>query len=205
MSSKLLRFIRLTAFVLIATLAGLYASFLLRPEPAPTIEVAGPATAEPALTLPIFSLADLEGNPRSIDDFAGRPLLINFWATWCAPCLRELPMLEAVWQERRRDRSLQIVGIAVDRIEAVRPYLQETGVTYPNLVGQSDAMEAAGSFGPDFVGLPFTVFVTANQQILLMHSGELLREQLDAILSIVDDVAADRLTVMDARTRLTRK
>jgi len=196
--------IRLTAFALIAVFAGVYASFLLRTEPSPIpgIEVAGPATVEPVLTLPVFSLSDLAGNPRSIDDFTGQPLLINFWATWCAPCLRELPMLEAVWQERSPNHSLQIVGIAIDRMEEVRPYLEKTGVTYPNLVGQSVAMEAAGSFGPNFAGLPFTVFVTADRQILLMHSGELLREQLDVILSVVDAVAAGRLSVTDARTQL---
>ncbi len=205
MNLKLLRFVRLAAFVLIAALAGFYTSLLLRPEPPPTVEMAGPERAEPAMTLPVFSLTDTDGNLRSIDDFTGRPLLINFWATWCAPCLRELPMFEAVWQARRLDHSLQILGIAIDRLEDVLPYIKDTGVTYPNLVGQSDAMEIAGSFGPDYVGLPFTVLVSSDRQILLMHSVELFREQLDEILAISDEVAAGRLSVVEARTRLTRR
>ena len=208
MGSKLLRIIRVTALVLIAVLAGFYASIWLRsesvPAPAPPREVIGPETVERALTLPIFALTDVTGNPLSINEFVGQPLLINFWATWCAPCLRELPMFEAVWQERNSDHSLQIVGIAIDRMEDVRPYLEKTGVTYPNLVGQSDAMEAADSFGPDFAGLPFTVFVSADRQILHMHSGELLREQIDEILSVADSVAAGRLSVADARIQLSR-
>jgi hypothetical protein len=63
-------------------------------------------------------------------------------------------------------------------------------------------MEAAGRFGPDFAGLPFTIFVSADRQILLSHSGELLREPFDEIISVVDAVAAGRLSVADARTRL---
>jgi len=206
-SSKFLRYVRLTTFILIAALAGFYVRVLLNPEPvtAPSTQApAGPAAIQPALTLPAFVLTDVSGKLRSINEFTGRPLLINFWATWCTPCLREMPMFEAVWQERIADHSLQIIGIAIDRTEAVGAYLQQTGVTYPILVGQSDAMDAADSFGPDFAGLPFTVFVSADRQILLSHSGELLREQLDAILSVVDDVAAGHVSVADARTRLAR-
>jgi len=206
----LLRFTRLVSLALIAALAGFYASILLRSEPAsapmsaPAPDAPAAKSAETTLTLPEFVLNDLAGQPRSIAEFTGQPLLINFWATWCAPCLREMPMFETVWQERRADRSLQFVGIAVDRTEDVAPYLEQTGVTYPILVGQSDAMDAAASFGPDFAGLPFTVFVSTDRQILLTHSGELLREQLDDILSVVDAVAADRMSVVDARARLNR-
>ena len=198
-----MRRIRLTAFILIAVLTGFYASILLRqePKPEPAVEI---TTIDPVLTLPEFILTDVTGKPRSIEEFTGQPLLINFWATWCAPCLREMPMFETVWQERNTDHSLQIVGIAVDRAEDIDLYLSKTSVTYPILIGQSDAMEAAGSFGPDFAGLPFTVFISADRQILLSHSGELLREQFDEIMLIVDAVEAGQLSVDDARTRLNR-
>jgi thiol-disulfide isomerase/thioredoxin len=206
MNVKLLRTIRLVSFVLIFALAGFYASLWLRNEPAPAtaIEITGTQTAEPIETLPEFTLADLAGSPRSIVEFSGKPLLINFWATWCAPCLREMPMFETLWQERSANGSLQIVGIAIDRLEDVEPYLKQTGVTYPTLVGRSDAMEAADSFGSAYVGLPFTVFVSAERQILHMHSGELHREQLDDIMTVVDDVFAGTISVTEARARLTR-
>ena len=204
MRLKLLRIIRLTAFVLIFALAGFYASIWLRPEQTPEMATAAPRSAGPVMTLPEFVLSDVAGKARSIEEFAGRPLLINFWATWCAPCLREMPMFEAVWQERSAARSLQIVGIAIDRIEDVEPWLKKTDVTYPILIGQSDAMEAAGRFGPEFAGLPFTVFVAADRQILLAHSGELQRERLDDILSVMGDVAAGRISAADGRARLRR-
>jgi thiol-disulfide isomerase/thioredoxin len=203
MNVKLLRTIRLVSFVLIFALAGFYASLWLRQESAPAIETAGPQTDKSVETLPEFALNDLAGNPRSITEFTDRPLLINFWATWCAPCLREMPMFETLWQERSTNGSLQIVGIAIDRLEDVEPYLKQTGVTYPTLVGRSDAMEAADSFGSAYVGLPFTVFVSADRRILHMHSGELHREQLDDIMSVIDDVFAGAISVTEARTRLT--
>ena len=85
----------------------------------PPSNITGSQTTESAQTLPEFILNDINGSPRSIDEFTGRPLLINFWATWCAPCLREMPMFETLWQERSADGSLQIVGIAIDRPEDV--------------------------------------------------------------------------------------
>ena len=202
---RMLRTIRLVSFVLIFALAGFYVSLWLCQEPQ---TVRAPENAGPIETLPEFVLNDLDGNPRPITEFAGRPLLINFWATWCAPCLREMPMFETLWQERGQERnadgSLQIVGIAIDRLEDVGPYLEQTGVTYPILVGRSDAMEAADRFGSAYAGLPFTVFVAPDRQILHMHSGELHREQLDGILAVIDELADGGLSAADARRRLSR-
>ena len=150
--------------------------------------------------LPDIRLDDLQGQPHSIAEWSDGPLLINFWATWCAPCLREMPMLEAIWQER--GESLTILGIAVDRLEAVAPYVDKTGVTYPILVGQSDAMEAAEAFGPDFGGLPYTVFVATGGRIVGVWSGELHADQLDRILAIVADASTDRISMEAARAQL---
>ena len=206
MNSKLLRTIRITAFALIFVLAGFYVSVWLRTEsmPEPASKHAGSQTTESVQTLPEFTLNDINGSPRSIDEFTGRPLLINFWATWCAPCLREMPMFESLWQERSAGGSLQIVGIAIDRPEDVVPYLEQTGVTYPILVGRSDAMEAADRFGPAYVGLPFTILISPDRQILYTHSGELHREQLENILSVIDELAAGAVSVAEARARLAR-
>lgn len=203
MPSRTLQAIRLVAFALVFTVAGYTAGTWLNRTlaPAPVPDPAGKPVAA-ATVLPTFTLHDLAGTPRSIDEFSGTPMLINFWATWCAPCLREMPMFETVWQERGGDRRLQIVGIAIDRPDDIATWVEQTGVTYPILQGRADAMEVAGRFGPAFAGLPFTVFITGDRQILLMHSGELTRERLDEILGIVDEVTAGRLSVAAARTRL---
>ncbi len=206
MTANPLRIIRLITFVLIFVLAGFYAGTLLRPDttqitPAATEVISAESPAAPN-TLPEFVLPDITGKPRSISEFTDRPLLINFWATWCAPCLREMPMFETVWQERNSAHSLHIVGVAIDTVAAVAPYLEQAGVSYPILAGEDQAMEVARSFGPDFAGLPFSVFVLADRQILTTHSGELQHEQLADILSVIDAVAAGKLSVEAARKQL---
>jgi len=207
---RLLGSIRYASILGICLLAGYYASTLVfAPDAQPPVAVAaadttaapGPATPFALLTLPDIRLKDLNGDLRALSDWSGQPRLINFWATWCAPCLREMPMLEALSQARS-DGSLAIIGIAIDRLAEVRPYIDKTGVTYPILVGQSDAMEAAQSFGDQFAGLPFTVFAAADGQILGVHSGELHPDQLEEIMGITDAVAAGTLSVAEARQRL---
>ena len=86
-----------------------------------------------------------------------RPLIVNFWATWCEPCRREMPLLTALRQEHRADR-LEIVGIAVDFRDSVTDFLKKNPLPYPLLVGEEDGIEAAKAFGMQLV-LPFSVFV----------------------------------------------
>jgi thiol-disulfide isomerase/thioredoxin len=215
LSVRLLRLVRYASILLICTLAGYYAGlFVFAPDkPAPitpqmlaesATTVATPdgddAPAAMPLTLPDIRLADLDGEMHSLREWSSGPLVINFWATWCAPCLREMPMLETVWQERRGD-PLTIVGIAVDRLDAVVPYVEKTGVTYPILVGRSDAMEAAEAFGPEFAGLPYTVFVAGGGQVVGVYSGELERDRLERLLGVVADATAGRTPIDAARAR----
>jgi thiol-disulfide isomerase/thioredoxin len=168
---------------------------LAKSAPAPT-----PGHTNAAQKLPEFSLMGLDGQTHFISEWAGRPLLINFWATWCAPCLREMPMLQTLQQERK-NQPLEVIGIAIDRLNAVETFVNETGVTYPILVGQTEAMEAAEKFGPAFVALPFTVFTGPGGDVLHLHSGELHLEQLQEILSITDQVTDGQLTASEARER----
>ena len=93
-------------------------------------------------TLPEFALEDLGGEIRSIHGWEGDALVINFWATWCAPCLREIPLLKE-FQDANGSAGVQVVGIAVDRLEAVQAFAEDMGFNYPVLVGQLAAMEAA--------------------------------------------------------------
>ena len=189
---------------LIFGLAGIYAGIWFQtqaPESAPELVISPSADPQFADALPDFILPDPEGTPHNIQEWAGRPLLINFWATWCRPCIREMPMLQTLHTERRDD-PLEIIGIAVDRMTDVTAFLAEAGITYPILVGQGDAMEAAGSFGPEFVGLPFTLFVAPSGELLSYHSGEIHPQELRAILAITDQVTAGTLSPEKARTRL---
>ena len=164
-------------------------------------ETAVVAATGPVETLPEFTLNDPAGEPQSIGSWPGKALLINFWATWCAPCLREIPLL-IEYQHKHRDRSVQVVGIAVDRPDPVRAFMEDLEFNYPVLVGEVDAMDAAAAFGVDFFALPFSVFTDTQGHILGVHTGELHAEDLDALQSVLADLETGRTDVSGARARL---
>ena len=158
-------------------------------------------TTEPVGNLPEFTLEDLEGGQRSISSWPGNALVINFWATWCAPCLREIPLLKE-FQEGHAEQSVQVIGIAVDRLEPVKNFAADMGFNYPILVGQADAMNAAATFGVDFFALPFTVFTDTQGAILGVHTGEVLPEDLENLSRVLADLAAGATDLVAARARL---
>lgn len=135
---------------------------------------------------PEFVLQDVDGQPRSITEWDGQALIVNFWATWCRPCLREIPLLNSL-QSRLGGQSVQVIGIAVDEIDEVRRFMSgELEITYPVLVGGSDAVAAAEAFGIEFIGLPYTAFTDRQGRILGVHLGELTAEDAAGYLSRLD-------------------
>jgi thiol-disulfide isomerase/thioredoxin len=125
-------------------------------------------------------LPDARGTVRSLRDFLGHPLIVNFWATWCAPCRREIPLLQQLRGTYKSD-GLQIVGIAVDFPNAVADYLRHTPIAYPLLIGEDQGLAAAEQFGMEPV-LPFSVFADSGGHIIAVKVGELHQDEADAIL-----------------------
>jgi thiol-disulfide isomerase/thioredoxin len=152
-------------------------------------------------SLPDFALGNLAGESQSIQSWPGKALIINFWATWCPPCLREIPMLKE-FQQTHADDPIQVVGIAVDQRDAVADFAADIEFNYPVLVGQSEAMDAASAFGVEFVGLPFTVFTDANGHVLGVHTGELHAEHLQALVDVLAAEQAGKLDLEGARATL---
>jgi thiol-disulfide isomerase/thioredoxin len=182
-----------------------YRLLLPTPAAAPDVEtdtdaaaVEGPSR-QLAETLPEFSLGNLTGEPQSIHSWPGKPLLINFWATWCGPCLREIPMLKEL---QTAPADIQVVGIAIDRREAVEKFAGDMAFNYPILIGQGEAWEAAATLGVDIYALPFTVFTAPDGAILGVHTGELHAEHLADFRAVIDDLEAAKIDLAEARSRI---
>lgn len=152
---------------------------------------------------PSFTLPDVSGTPRKFSEWAGKNRLLNFWATWCAPCRREIPLLKA-FQDEQSDNGFQVIGIAVDFAEEVSHYAETAEFNYPVLVGQQEAMEVAESSGVEFIGLPFTMFVAADGEYLSAYVGELHPEQLNTIVEVMSAYERNEISKDDASAALDR-
>jgi thiol-disulfide isomerase/thioredoxin len=161
------------------------------------------APAEVPDTVPDLTLPDVKGVEKSLRDYLGRPVIINFWATWCGPCRREIPLLQQLRQTYRGER-LEVVGIAVDFKAAVAQYLRKTPISYPVLVGEDQGYAAAEKFGMQPV-LPFSVFCDAQGRIIAVKVGELHKDEADYILSSMRQVAAGKKSLEDARAAISEK
>lgn len=167
---------------------------------APVPAEASPTGVGVGEPLPAIRLNDLQDQPRDLKEWSGRTLLINFWATWCAPCRKEMPLLEQ-FQQSQDPARLQIVGIAIDRRDPVMQFLGETGVTYPNLVGEMDATRAAEQFAEAFA-LPLSVVAAPDGTVLAVHMGELKAGDLEQIANVAAELAAGTLSIAEAPSRL---
>jgi thiol-disulfide isomerase/thioredoxin len=136
-----------------------------------------PTDQASAKSLPDFTLPDVSGQPHAISEWQGKLRVINFWATWCGPCLKEIPEFIEL-QNRYADKGLQFIGIAVDSPEAVATYLNSININYPILVGDMPAISIAHELGNHIDAVPFTVIVNQQGQIIHQHAGEFSKEQL---------------------------
>ncbi len=163
---------------------------------------AGTVSTEPQTTQrPSFSLNDPVGTLVSSEQWDGKPLIINFWATWCAPCRREIPLLKRL-SAQHSDRNLQVVGVALDIAEAVAEYSAEMQIDYPVLVGDQDAMDVAEAFGLDLIVLPATAVSDSSGHIITIHIGELHPEQADIVLEVLWRVESGSISPADGRNEI---
>ncbi len=196
----------IAALVVLGVAAGAGA-YLWSQRPPPEPPVTGApfdgAVAPAALVaeLPTFRLADRGGQLRSLQDWPDRALIVNFWATWCAPCRREIPLLQQLQRDHGAE-GFQVIGIAVDFRDKVLAYADEMQIDYPILIGEQDGLDAAASFGVEAVGFPFTVFSDRQGRVVTAHLGELHADQAALILDAVRRVNAGQVTPDQARSEL---
>ena len=127
-------------------------------------------------------LPNLDGKAQALRQWRGKLVVLNFWATWCAPCREEIPVFIRL-QDRYGDRGLQFVGIAIDHPSKVRPYAAELGMNFPILVGWMEAIELARKLGNRSGVLPFTLVLARDGTIAMTHIGALKEAQLEPLLT----------------------
>lgn len=142
--------------------------------------------------LPDITLADVTGKPTELASFGGRPLMVNFWATWCAPCRREIPLLNKIRMQRQAQNA-EIVGIAVDFRDDVLAFVKKVPLSYPLLIGEEDGLAAAEAFGMG-MGFPFSVFVDSKNRILTVKVGELHEDEANFAFDRLRDIDNGILT-----------
>jgi thiol-disulfide isomerase/thioredoxin len=139
----------------------------------------GLAIAERGEPLPRLLLPDLDGTDIALPDhYAGRPLLINFWASWCGPCIKEMPELNR-FARSRGDDGTQVVGIALDDAEAVRAFLVRVPVDYPILLDQAGPRDASVQAGNPAGVLPYSVLVSPDGRLLKQKIGPFEEGEID--------------------------
>ena len=147
---------------------------------------------------PDFSLPDLTGQERAISEWDGNALLINFWATWCIPCKREIPMLNQL-AEDYEGRDFQVLGIAVDNVDNIQEFMATLPLEYVTLADEDKSQEVASLFHDSFLVLPFTVFLDHQGRVFWMQVEEIHREEVDAILRRIWQVKSGELQFEDAQ------
>lgn len=124
---------------------------------------------------------DLAGRMRHLQEWQGRLLLLNFWATWCAPCREEIPILIAA-REKYASNGVEIIGIAIDVAAKVGEYAASMKISYPILIADSGGLDLMRRLGNSTGGLPYTVLVDRQGVLLKRKLGALKQAELEAML-----------------------
>ncbi len=128
-----------------------------------------------------FSLLDTEGKSHSITEWQGKIRIINFWATWCPPCLKEIPSFIAL-QNEYAEKNLQFIGIAIDDRQLVEDYLAFSEINYPILMAELEGAQIAKQLGNTVNAIPYTVIVNQQNQIIFRQPGELSQQKIRRII-----------------------
>jgi thiol-disulfide isomerase/thioredoxin len=128
------------------------------------------------------TLPDMDGKSQALAQWRGKVIVVNFWATWCPPCLEEIPEFVRM-QEKLGPRGLQFVGIAIDNRDKAREFAAKFGINYPILIGEMEGIELVRRVGNDRGGLPFTVIVDRKGRLLGTELGGLNEQKLTAIVA----------------------
>jgi len=127
---------------------------------------------------PDFTLLDLNKKSHSISEWDGKVILVNFWATWCPPCVREVPALDKLYIDYK-DKGFVVIGIAIDSADAVEDFVDPLDLQYPILLAEQQGIELSQAYGNRLGVLPFSVIIDKDGKIVELHSGEISYELIE--------------------------
>ncbi|MFZ2726037.1 MAG: TlpA disulfide reductase family protein [Methylococcaceae bacterium] len=141
-----------------------------------------PVSNNPNIVLPHFDFPDTQGELRHNHEWQGKIIVFNFWATWCASCREEIPLLVQL-QSQYQDKNVQFVGISIDEDKAViNDYLKTLNINYPILIAGDGGMRLARRLGDSSQAIPFTIIVNSQGEIIYNHEGELTKVLFEQII-----------------------
>lgn len=136
---------------------------------------------------PLFAatLSDMDDKPVALEKFKGKPLIVNFWARWCAPCRQEIPALIKLRQTHRNE-NLEVIGIGLeDKPEAVREFAKAYDMDYPVLLAKDKGIDLMAALGNNKGGLPFTIVIDRKGRMVSKKLGIMQQADLDAAANAV--------------------
>jgi len=145
---------------------------------------------QPAITTPTygggelidFTLPDLDGKQRSLHEWRGKVIVLNFWATWCPPCREEIPLFISL-QNKHQGDNLQIIGVAIDNLTAVKAFRQSVRINYPVLIGEELALPLLARYGNRMESLPYTVIIDRAGSIAVRKIGGFSQTELESLIA----------------------
>ena len=140
--------------------------------------------ANNASTQPFFAATfpDENSKPQALQQYAGKIVVLNFWATWCEPCREEMPELSEL-QNTYKDKNVVVLGVAADEIAAIKEFTNQTKVSYPLFAADMQGMDIASQLGNDKSVLPYTVIIAADGSVAKSYFGRVTKALLSETLN----------------------